>query len=122
MTRERLNLGKRGEDVALKKIKELGYKIVARNYRCSLGEVDVVAKDGKCLVFLEIKSRKGRSTGQAKQAVDERKQRQLSKVALTYMKLNGCPDVKARFDVIGVGFFDDHVEVEVIKDAFEVAY
>jgi putative endonuclease len=122
LTRERLNLGSYGEELALKKIKKLGYKKIIRNYRCPLGEVDLVAKDGDCLVFIEIKTRKGKSVAYAKEAVDARKRRQLSKVALNYMKSNQCNDVKARFDVIAITIDQGETNIEVIQDAFELAY
>ena len=122
MTRERLNLGKMGEDLALKKIRRLGYKCVARNYTCPLGEIDIIARDGDCLVFLEIKTRKGRSIGYAKEAVDKRKQRQISKAALTYMKTNDCCDEKSRFDVVAVSIINGREEIEVIKNAFDLEY
>ena len=66
----------------------MGYKKILRNYRCPLGEIDLIAEDAGTLVFVEIKTRKGRSLGYAKEAVDARKRRQLSKVALAYMKSN----------------------------------
>ena len=122
MTRERQDLGKLGEELALKKIKSLGYKSIARNYRCPLGEVDLIAKDGDCLVFVEIKTRKGRSLGYAKEAIDRRKKRQLSKVALAYMKSMDCCDVKSRFDVVAVSLNEGKEQVEVIKNAFNLAY
>ena len=123
MTKQRLRLGKLGEDLALKKIEELGYRCIVRNYRCSLGEVDLIARDGDTLVFLEIKTRKGKSLGYAKEAIDGRKRRQLSKVALAYLKANECCEVKSRFDVVAINLNrDDEVEFEVIKNAFELAY
>ena len=122
MTKERLDLGKRGEELALKKVKRLGYKCITRNYRCPLGEVDLVAKDGDCLVFIEIKTRKGKSLGYAKEAIDGRKRRQLSKVALAYMKSNNCCEVNSRFDVVAINLKDDEEEIEVIQNAFELAY
>ena len=70
MTRERLDLGKEGEELALKKIKRLGYRCITRNYRCALGEVDLIASHGDCLVFMEIKTRTHGSLGYAKEAVD----------------------------------------------------
>ena len=70
MTRERLEIGKLGEDLALKKLKKLGYKKIIRNYRCPLGEVDLIAEDSGTLVFVEIKTRKGRSIEYAKEAVN----------------------------------------------------
>ncbi|MFC1534539.1 YraN family protein [Thermodesulfobacteriota bacterium] len=122
MTRERLDLGKLGEKLALKRIRRLGYKYVTRNYRCSLGEIDLIAKDGDCLVFIEIKTRKNRSIGCAKEAIDQRKMRQISKVALSYMKANNCCDIKSRFDVIAINIKGGKEEIEVIPNAFELAY
>lgn len=122
MTKERLALGRLGETLALKKIKSLGYECVTRNYRCSLGEVDLIARDGDTLVFIEIKTRKGKTLDYAKEAVDARKKRQLSKVALAYMKAHDCCDVKSRFDVVAINLDGDGKEIEVVKDAFELAY
>ena len=122
MTKERLELGHLGEELAFKEVRRLGYKEVERNYRCPLGEVDLIARDGDTLVFLEIKTRKGRSLGYAKEAVNERKKRQISKVALTYMKNKKCFGAKARFDVVAVSLGQGKPELEVIKNAFELAY
>lgn len=122
MTRERLELGQFGEDLAYKKIKRLGYKKIIRNYKCPLGEVDLIAKDGDTLVFIETKTRKGRSIGYAKEAVNAKKRRQLSKIALFYMKSNNCYDTKARFDVIAVSLKGGKPLIEVIKNAFDLAY
>ncbi|SPD74237.1 conserved hypothetical protein [uncultured Desulfobacterium sp.] len=120
MTKERLELGRVGEELAYKEIKRLGYKKIIRNYRCPLGEVDLVATDGDTLAFIEIKTRRGRPIDYAKEAVNTRKMRQLSKVALFYMKANGCCEAKARFDVVAVSISADSPEIEVIKNAFEM--
>jgi len=122
MTRERRDLGKLGEELALKEIKGIGYKCLARNYRCPLGEVDLVAKDGDTLVFIEIKTRKGKSIGYAKEAVNGRKRRQLSKVALTYIKANNCWHMRSRFDVVAISFNHNGREIEIIKNAFDLEY
>jgi putative endonuclease len=122
MTRERLDLGRWGEDLALKKVKKLGYRCIARNYRCPLGEVDLIARDGDTLVFIEIKTRRGRSLEYAKEAVNQRKRRQLSKVALAYMKANGFEDASARFDVVVINLNGGKQEIEVVRNAFDVAY
>lgn len=122
MSKERLELGRLGEGLALKKIRRLGYKKIVCNYRCTLGEIDIIAKDGDTLVFIEIKTRKGRSIGYAKEAVDARKRRQLSKVALAYMKSNDCCETKARFDVVAVSIDKNKHEIEVVKNAFDLAY
>ena len=108
--------------MALKEIKRFGYKFITRNYRCPLGEIDLIAKDGEHLVFIEIKTRRGKSIDYAKEAIDQRKMRQISKVALTYMKENNCLDRKARFDVVAIKMDQGKEEIEIIKDAFELAY
>lgn len=122
MTRERLELGKLGEDLALKRIKKLGYKLIIRNFRCPLGEIDLIARHREYLVFIEIKTRKGRSLGYAKEAVTAKKRTQISRVALAYMKEHNCCDTKSRFDVVAVSIFNEKAEIEVIEDAFELAY
>jgi putative endonuclease len=122
VTKERLDLGRRGEALALKKIKSFGYQCIATNYRCSLGEVDLIAKDGDTIVFIEIKTRKGRSLGYAKEAIHEKKKRQLSKVALAYLKNNGLFGSKARFDVVAIQVGAGRAEIELVKNAFDLAY
>lgn len=122
MTQDRLHVGKMGEDLAFKKLKKLGYRCIARNYRCSLGEMDLIARDGETLVFVEIKTRRDKSLGYAKEAIDKRKKRQLSKVALAYMKAEDCCDVKARFDVVAINLREGKDQIEVIKNAFDLAY
>lgn len=122
MTKQRLELGELGEKLALKKLKALGYKKITQNYRCALGEVDLIARDNDTLVFVEIKTRRGKSVGYAKEAVDARKRRQLSKVALAYMKSNDCYGVKARFDVVAISLTKGNPRIVVIKNAFDLAY
>jgi putative endonuclease len=122
VTKERLELGRAGEDLAYKEIKRLGYKKIIRNYRCPLGEVDLVATDGDTLAFIEIKTRRGRPIDYVKEAVNARKMRQISKVALFYMKANDCCETKARFDVVAVSIAGDRPEIEVIKNAFEMSW
>lgn len=122
MTRERLELGKLGEELAFREIKRLGYKKVIRNYRCPLGEIDLIAWDGDTLVFMEIKTRRGKSLAYAKESVNARKRRQLSKVALAYMKSNRYFGSKARFDVMAIHLKGTEAKTELIKNAFELAY
>ena len=122
MTKERLILGRLGEDLARKRLKDLGYRILETNYRCPLGEIDLIARDGDTLVFVEIKTRRNQPSGLAKEAVHKRKQAQLSKAALAYMKHKNLWGSKARFDVVAIGMSDGKKEVEIIQDAFELAY
>jgi putative endonuclease len=122
LTQDRLRTGKQGEDLALRKLKKLGYRCIARNYRCTLGEMDLIARDGETLVFVEIKTRRDKSLAYAKEAVDERKKRQLSKVALAYMKAEDCCDAKSRFDVVAINLDGGREQIEVIQNAFDLAY
>lgn len=122
MSRERRELGALGERMALEELERLGYKILERNYRCALGEIDIVARDRKTLVFVEIKTRRSKSLAYAKEAVDAGKRRRLSKVALAYMKAHDACDTSGRFDVVAVNLSDGPPQVEVVVDAFELAY
>jgi len=122
VSKDRIKLGNKGEELALKVLRKMGYKPLVSNFRCSLGEIDLVAKDGETLVFIEIKTRRHRSLGYAKEAVHRRKQRQISRAALVYMKQNRCENIRARFDVVAVNLTSHGPDIEVIKDAFELAY
>jgi len=122
MTKERLILGKFGEDLARNRLKDLGYRVLETNYRCPLGEIDLIARDGETLVFVEIKTRRNQPSSLAKEAVHKIKQVQLSKAALAYMKHKNLWGSKARFDVVAIGVSDGKKEVEIIQDAFELAY
>ena len=122
MTKERITLGKFGEDLARERLEDLGYRILKTNYRCPLGEIDLVARDGDVVVFVEIKTRKNESLGQVKEAVNRKKQTKISKVALAYMKSNNLWGSKARFDVVAIRLIDGKKEIEIIRNAFELAY
>ncbi len=87
-----------------------------RNYRCSLGEIDIVAKDKNILCFIEVKTRKTEEYGLPEEAIDGHKQKKLTKVALTYLKQKKIYEQGLRFDVVSV--YPDHIEL--IKDAFIV--
>jgi putative endonuclease len=121
LTNDRLALGKKGEDMAVRHVKGLGYRVIERNYRCPLGEIDLIAQDGDYLAFIEIKTRRGRSTGEAKEAVGNRKQRKLTQLALYYLKNEFKNDSKARFDVVAISLYDKKNKIELIKDAFEAS-
>ncbi|MBW2065889.1 MAG: YraN family protein [Deltaproteobacteria bacterium] len=122
MTKERQALGRLGEELAYRRVKSLGYKCIERNYRCPMGEVDLIAKDKDTLVFIEIRTRKGRSIPLAKESVDRKKRRKLSKVALQYMKEKNCFNIQSRFDVVVVGIEGRERQIEVIQNAFDLEY
>jgi putative endonuclease len=102
MLNSRQRLGKIGEQAVAKFLKKYGYKILAQNYRCKLGEIDIIAKDGQVLVFIEVKTRSGTSYGSPAAAVTIRKQRQISKAAQCYLAEHSLFESPARFDVVSV--------------------
>jgi len=116
MNNKRIALGKRGENISVKFLRKQGYKIIKRNYRCSLGEIDIVAKDKNILCFVEVKTRETEEYGLPEEAIDWRKQKKLTKVALTYLKEKKIYKQDLRFDVVSV--YPNHIEL--IKDAFIV--
>ncbi|MBI4496080.1 MAG: YraN family protein [Deltaproteobacteria bacterium] len=122
MKTDRLALGKKGEELAVAQLKRLKYKILERNFKCLFGEMDIIARDGGTLVFVEVKTRSGPEFGGAAAAVNERKQRQLSRVALAYLAQKNLKDAPARFDVIAVEMAPPPPRLEVIQNAFELLY
>jgi putative endonuclease len=111
--------GRRGEDAAVRRLEELGYRIQDRNVRTPAGEIDIVARDGDCLVFVEVKARRSARFGPPKAAVDRRKQRKLWLCAQHYLKTAGrTTRQRARFDVVSVTAGGGALRVEVLRNAF----
>jgi putative endonuclease len=120
---DNLTLGKRGEEIAVSYLKGQKFVIVERNYRCKCGEVDIIARDGRSFVFVEVKTRRTLSFGPPQLAVTPFKQRQISKAALTWLAKNRVTESNARFDVIAILLRDRQVpEIEHIRNAFDLAY
>jgi putative endonuclease len=95
-------LGARGENAAAKYLRELGYRIITRNFRVEMGEIDIIARDGPTLVFVEVKTRVDDSIASPDEQVNEHKQHQITKVAKLYMSRYGSPRPPARFDVVSI--------------------
>lgn len=92
--------GSRSERAAARYLKRLGLRIVARNYSCDLGELDLVALDGNCVVFVEVRSTERSESGRAAASVDQAKQRRLTDLALYFLQQHRLLDRPARFDVL----------------------
>ncbi len=122
MTADPHCLGKKGEDLAVAQLKKLKFKILERNYTCKLGEIDIIAREKDTLVFIEVKTRATRDFGGPAAAVTIHKQRQLSRVALTYLNQKNLSHVPARFDVVAVELSSPAPQIEVIRNAFDLAY
>ncbi len=122
MLSKQQDFGKKSESIATTHLKKHGYKILEQNYRTKLGEIDIIAKDKDTLVFVEVKARRSDRFGNPKYAVTSKKQRKISMVALLYMKSTKQSNVKARFDVVAISLAKDKPNIEIVKNAFELAY
>ena len=114
--------GKRSETLAARYLELKGYRILVHNYRNRLGEIDIIAREGPVLVFVEVKARKTDRYGSPKNAVTFTKQAKISKTALTYLKETGQLNRKARFDVVAIDARYDPPEIEVVRNAFELVH
>ena len=114
-------LGQRGEAAAARYLRRLGYKIVARSDRAVLGEIDLVAVDGRTIVFIEVKTRASHDAGHPAEAVDRAKQQRLSRLALAYLRRHDLLEYPARFDVVAITWpaTGRHPHIEHIIGAFE---
>lgn len=118
MESHRISLGRQGEEIALKYLKKKGYKIIERNYRSKLGEIDVIASHKGTTVFIEVKTREDTRRGLPQESVDERKQRQITRVALNYICHKRLPEGIFRFDVVGIILSSGKPEITLIQNAF----
>ena len=112
--RNKRRTGTRYEQAAGFFLEQIGYEVLEYNYRSRFGEIDIIAKDGICLVFCEVKYRSGREKGSPLEAVDNRKQQRIFRCASHYLAGRGLEDVPCRFDVIGI----EGTAVTHIKNAF----
>lgn len=117
----RSDLGSKGEKIAADFLRKKGYTIVCKNFRCRSGEVDIIARQGGVLVFVEVKTRRSASFGSPAAAVTPRKQQQIAKAALEYLARENLFDTEARFDVVSILVAaDGEPRIELIQDAFEL--
>jgi len=117
MTEERLRLGSWGEEQAAVFLRRRGLKIVARNVRTPVGEIDIIARDRRFLVFVEVKTRRSATCGAPAEAVGTAKQRQIIRTAQWYLLQNRNDTLQPRFDVVSV-FAGGDPRIEHIEDAF----
>jgi putative endonuclease len=118
MSRSRVAFGKIGEDLACRELEGRGYAILARRYRRRAGELDIIARDGPTVVFVEVKAREGREFGDAVEAVTSLKRRRMTRVALQYLvrhRLTNCP---CRFDVVSIHVENGEPVIKLYQNAF----
>ncbi len=120
MSKERISLGKHGEELASEFLESAGLRIIVRNYRNKTGEIDIIARDQETLVFVEVKTRKSLTYGQPYEAVSRKKQKQICRLALYYMTRNKLHDQAVRFDVISIVMTsNENPKIEHLINCFE---
>jgi len=122
-TDTRQALGKDGEDLACDELRRRGYAILARRYRTRVGELDIVARDGETLVFVEVKARRTDRFGVPGEAVTWRKRRKLQTMAMDFLLRGRLFAVPCRFDVVAITFGQagERPRIEVFRAAFETS-
>lgn len=115
------SLGQRGERAAERLLKRQGYQIVRRGYRSTAGEIDLIAVDGRTVVFVEVKTRTSHDAGHPAEAVDRRKQERLTRLALAFLKHHALLEHAARFDVVAITWpaGSRRPTIEHLPNAFE---
>jgi putative endonuclease len=117
-----LRRGQQGERAARRHLESMGLKFLVANYRSKRGELDLVFRDGECLVFVEVKARSSETWGRPASAIDARKRRALSRTALDYVRSLEEPRVRMRFDVVEVLMSGDQVrEMRHLPNAFTLS-
>ncbi len=117
-------LGSYGEEYACRYLQDKGYKILEKNFRNRMGEIDLIAQDGQTTCFVEVKTRKSLHCGQPHESVHSGKQRKIAQMALSYLKYRyRTVEVLSRFDVISIYYpADGAPKVEHIVNAFDLTY
>jgi putative endonuclease len=121
MTEFQAPIGKAGEELAVRYLCQQGYQILERNYRCRFGEIDLIARDGTTLAFIEVKTRRSQKFGPPAAAVTIEKQRHLVKASQVYLSRKRQADEFCRFDVVTIELSMGKTRIELIKDAFQPA-
>ena len=112
------SVGKYGEDRAAEFLKRLGYELLDRNWRSSAGEIDLIAKDGSCLVFAEVKTRTRLAFGHPFEAITAAKVRRMRTLASQWCQAHKLGVVEVRLDAISVLIRDGRVTIEHLKQVY----
>jgi len=121
MSLERISTGKRGEGLALSYLRRHGYKILTKNYKTRMGEIDIIGNDNGCIVFIEVRSINSERFGLPEYTINRKKQHRIAKAALSYIKRFGLEDKDCRFDTVCVKEVDSaNPDIDLIKDAFDL--
>jgi putative endonuclease len=110
-------LGSKGERLALNFLHARGYKILMQNFSCRFGEIDIIARQGKTTVFIEVKTRTSAKFGQPPDSIGPAKIKHLFRCAQLYIKNNASADEEFRFDIVSI-ILTDKPKIELIENAF----
>ena len=97
---KRKEVGERGERLARKHLERLGYAIIETNYRCGEGEIDIIARDGEVLVFVEVRARRSDTCGSAAESITDAKKARITAAAESYVQAHASPDTELRIDTV----------------------
>ncbi len=113
-------IGRIGEKIAVKYLKKHGYKIIERNFKLKCGEIDIVAKEGEYICFIEVKTRTSNSFAEPYEAVDYKKQKKLYRLAEIWLSMHKLHNALCRFDIVSILLNKNCAicEIKLIKDAF----
>ena len=114
---KRRQTGRQGEDIAASYLTGKGYRILARNWRCPVGELDLVMADDQTLVFVEVRTRSGSRFGPAEESITPAKQMRLIELAQTYLQESTAPGVSWRIDVVAIQLGQGLPQVNHIENA-----
>ena len=115
MTKERIRVGKTGENAARDYLEELGYSVLEVNYRCPLGEIDIVARDDKTIVLVEVRTKTSRAYGGPEESINAEKARRLRRLALYYLQSKRHNETPSRIDLLAVILSKQTLEVKSIR-------
>jgi len=119
VTEARRALGKKGEAVARAFLERRGVRILAANYTCAAGEIDLIGREREAILFIEVKTRTSEAFGPPQLAVHQRKQRQIVRTAQWFLAEQRMPEVACRFDVLAVTLMSDEPpRIQWVRDAF----
>lgn len=118
-----VSIGALGEEAAVQAIKKQGYKVIERNYRTKMGEIDIIAKDGEYICFIEVRLRKNNNFGSPADTIDMRKQQKIIRTAKYYAVTKKIYDTPMRFDAVLINAEPKdgkltNIKTEIIKNAF----
>jgi putative endonuclease len=110
--------GERAEALAVRRLRAQGYELIQRNYRCKAGEIDIIARHGDLICFVEVRSRRSAAFGHPLETIGRRKQTRVIRAAQHYLATHRCADAAVRFDVVAI-VYEPKLEIQLVQGAFE---